>query len=89
MMLLKNAKDVDSLVKAIDKCHGEVFLCSADKTEEFNMKSILSRYIAIGELCKDHGDEYELFCGNHDDERYLIQFFHDLREDDRKVKKYA
>ena len=89
MMLLKNAKDIEALVGAIDQCEGDVILRNTDGSETFNMKSKLSQYVAIGELCKDHGDEYEIFCGNHDDERYLIQFFHDLREDDRKVKKYA
>ena len=89
MMLLKNAKDVDSLVKAIDKCHGEVFLCSADKTEEFNMKSILSRYIAIGELCKDHGDEYEFYCDDRRDEGNIMEFFFKLDENAAAERKCA
>ncbi len=83
MMLLKNAKDVDNLVKAVDKCRHDVFLCSADGTREFNLKSVISRYVAIGELCKDHGDEFEVFCTSHDDERYLLQFFYNLSHEEQ------
>jgi hypothetical protein len=81
MMLLKNAKDVNSLIDAVDKCQGQVILRSMDGSEEFNLKSQLSRYIAIGRLCEDHGDEYEIFCLDRDDTAYMLQFFHELRKD--------
>lgn len=77
-MLLKNAKDVKSLIAAVKKCKGDVILRSIDGTEEFNLKSILSQYIAIGRLCEECGDQYEIFCMNHDDEPYMLQFFHNL-----------
>ena len=80
MMLLKNAKDVNSLISAVDKCQGQVILRSMDGREEFNLKSQLSRYIAIGRLCEEHGDEYEIFCLDRSDVNYMYQFFHDLRE---------
>ena len=78
MMLLKNAKDIDNLIEAVDKCRDDVLLRSVDGREEFNLKSVLSRYVAIGELCKDHGDSYEVFCMNKADEVYMLNFFHDL-----------
>ena len=78
MMLLKNAHDIDSLLTAISKCRGDVILRNINQYEEFNLKSTLSRYIAIGELCKDHGDEYEVFCMDKADEGYMIQFFIEL-----------
>ena len=78
MMLLKNAKDIDNLIKAVDRCRGDVLLRSTDGREEFNLKSVLSRYVAIGELCKDHGDSYEIFCMNKADENYMLQFFMNL-----------
>ena len=78
MMLLKNAKDIDNLIEAVDKCRDDVILRSTDGREEFNLKSVLSRYVAIGELCRDHGDEYELFCMNPADENYMLQFFMSL-----------
>ena len=78
MMLLKNAKDIDNLVEAVNRCRDDVLLRSTDGREEFNLKSVLSRYMAIGELCKDHGDNYEVFCMNRSDEGYMMQFFMDL-----------
>ena len=78
MMLLKNAKDIDNLIEAVNRCRGDVILRSTDGREEFNLKSVLSRYIAIGELCKDHGDRYEVFCMNRSDEGYMLNFFQGL-----------
>ena len=79
MMLLKNAKDVDALVAAVNKCKGQVVLRSMDGSEEFNLKSQLSQYLAIDRLCKEHGDEYEMFCLDRDDLGYMLQFFRELR----------
>lgn len=80
MMLLKDLKDIESFKTAVDACRGQVVLRSMDGTEEFNLKSQLSRYIAIGKLCEEHGDEYEVFCMNRDDMGPLLQFFRDIRE---------
>ena len=78
MMLLKNANNSDSLLEAVSKCRGDVILRNINQYEEFNLKSTLSRYIAIGELCKEHGDEWEVYCMNKADEGYMIQFFMEL-----------
>ena len=79
MMLLKNAKDINALVAAVSRCKGDVLLRSMDGSEEFNLKSTLSQYMAIARLCEDHGDEYEIFCMNKSDEAYMIEFFHVLK----------
>jgi hypothetical protein len=78
MMLLKNLRDVNLLISAVDKCSGDVILRSIDGAEEFNLKSKLSQYIAIGRLCEEHGDEYEIFCSNKCDEGFMLGFFHEL-----------
>ena len=78
MMLLRNAKEIDKLIEAVNRCRGDVLLRSTDGKEEFNLKSVLSRYVAIGELCKDHGDNYEVFCMNRADEVYMMEFFNNL-----------
>lgn len=80
MMLLKNVHDVDAFLTAVNRCRDDVILRSCDGTEEFNLKSTLSRYIAIGELCKDHGDSYEIFCMDKADEGYMLAFFQDIKE---------
>ncbi len=79
MMLLKTNKDVENLFAAVEKCHDNVYLRSADGSEEYNLKSMLSRYAAVGELCGAHGDEYEIFCSDHNDEGNLMEFFGELR----------
>ena len=78
MMLLKNIRDVNLLIAAVEKCSGEVILRSIDGSEEFNLKSKLSQYMAIARLCDEHGDEYEIFCMNKNDEGYLLNFFAEL-----------
>jgi len=80
-MLLKNAKDINSLVEAVKKCKGDVVIRSTDGTEEFNLKSTFSQYIAIGRLCDEYGEYYEVFCMNKEDEPYMIKFFYDLTKE--------
>jgi hypothetical protein len=80
MMLLKNIRDVNLLISAVDKCTGDVILRSIDGTEEFNLKSKLSQYIAIGKLCAEHGDDYEIFCLSKADEGFMMQFFSEIRK---------
>lgn len=80
MMLLKDLRDVEHFQQAVDACKGQVILRSMDGTEEFNLKSQISRYIAIGKLCEEHGDEYEVFCMDRDDIGHLLQFFREIRE---------
>jgi hypothetical protein len=79
MMLLKNIKDIEALVRAINECKGDVLLRSTVSNEEFNMKSQLSRYVAIGELCKEHGDEWEIYCMDRSDEGRMLQFFYEIK----------
>lgn len=80
MMLLKNVHDVDAFMNAVNRCRDDVLLVSNDGHEKFNLKSVLSRYMAIGELCKDHGDNYEIFCLNKADEGYMLEFFREIKE---------
>lgn len=82
MMLLKNAHDINALIDAVGKCRGDVILRHVSGKDEFNLKSTLSRYIAIGELCKDEGDSWEVFCMDRGDEAYMLKFFYEIREDD-------
>jgi len=74
---LKNIQDLDAFRKAVLSCHGDVWLRKNDGTEEFNLKSQLSQYIALGRLCEDHGSDYEVFCQFATDEANLLKFFHE------------
>ena len=79
MKLLKNTKDVETLIQDVERCRGDVILRSSDGREEYNLKSVLSRYKAIGELCGEHGDEYEVFCMDRDDEAAMMHFYASLK----------
>lgn len=79
MQLLKNVKEIDKLLESVQKCQGDVILRHNSGTEEFNLKSRLSSYLAIARLCEEDGDNWEIFCMNHNDERYMLQFFAELK----------
>lgn len=79
MRLLKNIKDEDKFWSAIDKCKYDVQLRSADGSETLNLKSVMSRYIAIGKLADEHGDEYEIYCDSID-EPIMLEFFYEVKK---------
>ena len=86
-LILNNKNDIENLFSALDKCRDKVYLRSADGTEEFNLNNAVSRYAAVGELCQDHGDEYEFYCDDRRDEANIMDFFFKLDENagmDRK-----
>lgn len=78
-MRLNKVNDVEKLRAAIRMCEHDVYLRSVDGTIEFNMKSALSEYIALGVLCDKHGDEYEIFAQTREDESILLGFFESIR----------
>ena len=74
---LKNISDLEAFREAVSKCKGDVILRKNDGTEEFNMKSSLSAYIAWGKLADECGSDYEIFCMNHADEGNLLKYFYE------------
>lgn len=74
---LSNIHDIENFMKAVAKCKNDVYLIKNDKSEQFNLKSVLSEYIAIGRLCEEHGTDYEIFCQSAADESNLLKFFYD------------
>ena len=74
---LKNIRDLDAFRAAVAECKGDVILRKNDGSEEFNMKSALSAYIAWGRLLEESGDLYEVFCMNHADETNLLKYFYE------------
>lgn len=74
---LKNVRDLDALRAAIAQCKGDVILRKSDGTEEFNMHSQLSSFVAWNRLSDLHGEDYEFWCENSTDEANLLKYFYD------------
>ena len=85
MKLLKNSRDIENLLEALDKCRGDVVLRSTDGREDYSLQNEFSRYIAIGELCTDNADNYEMFCLRHADETHMLHFFYTLDQERAKA----
>lgn len=79
-MKLKNLRNINDMLNTVERCKVDVRLRSADDKEEFNLKSVLSRYIAIGRLCEEQGDAYEIFCMNKSDEPLFFELHRKLDE---------
>ena len=73
-MKIKNIEEVEGFLDAVNKCEGEVWLESPDG-DKFNLKSKFSRYIALGALLSESGDNLELFCSLPEDEQYFYEYF--------------
>ena len=69
-----NEKELNSFLEAVNCAKSNVFLKSREG-DCFNLKSTLARYVAIGELLGEHGDELELFCDDRNDEQLFFKFF--------------
>ena len=68
-MKIFNEKELNSFLEAVN--------CAKDC---LNLKSTLARYVAIGELLGEHGDELELFCDDRNDEQLFFKFFRENPE---------
>lgn len=73
-MLLTKSIQIDDFLKAVEQAKNSVYLRSVHG-DCYNLKSVLSRYVAIGALLGEHGDELELFCDSKSDEKYFFCFF--------------
>lgn len=82
--LLKDYEHIQELHEAVQKCSADVYLIKNDGSEQFNLKSALSEFIALGRLAEKYGDQYEIFCQNAADEAILMRFYRHLREEEGK-----
>ena len=75
-MRLTNSREIMEFRFAVSKCKGDVWL-EDQEGNKFNLKSVISQYIALGALLQDKGELLELFCSNPEDEQYFFKFFKD------------
>ena len=76
-MRLRSEADVQEFLDAVNQCGGEVYLKSPEG-DIFNLKSSMSRYIAIGRLIEEQGDSLELFADRKEDQALLMPLVEDL-----------
>lgn len=75
-MRLTNSREIAEFRQAIAQCAGDVWLEDMEGNK-FNLKSVLSQYIALGELLQEKGENLELFCSVRADEKYFLKFFYE------------
>ena len=73
-MQITKIDDPREFLAAVRKCKGDVFLRSS-RDDIFNLKSALSRYVALDLLLTKHSSELELFCEDRDDEVHFIKYY--------------
>lgn len=73
MKITKEIQIAD-LLAAVENCKHDVWLTSI-YGDKFNLRSAISRYLAIGALLSEHGDELELWCDSKEDEVNFRKFF--------------
>ena len=76
-MRLRSEADVQEFLKVVESSEGGVYLQSPEG-DIFNLKSSLSRYIAVGQLIAEQGDDLELFADRREDRARLMNLVADL-----------
>ena len=75
-MRLRSEADVQEFLDAVSQCGGEYL--KSPEGDIFNLKSSMSRYIAIGRLIEEQGDTLELFADRKEDQARLMPLVEDL-----------
>lgn len=78
-MKLTNVHQIDDFLDAVRRSNGDVFLTSM-YGDKFNLKSEMSKYLAIAALLGNRGSELELWCASKEDEANFRKFFLDNPE---------
>lgn len=78
-MKLTKISQVKDFLAIVNTCKGDVTLTS-QYGDKYNMKSLLTQYVAIGALLGERGDELELFCSSKEDEAKFLKFFNENPE---------
>ena len=76
-MRLRSEADIQEFLDTVASCEGDVYLKSPEG-DIFNLKSSLSRYIAVGRLIEEEGDSLELFASRREDRARLMGLVADL-----------
>lgn len=78
-MQLQKISQVQLFLDTVNSCEGDVWLTSS-YGDRYNLKSLLTQYVAISALLGDQGDQLELWCSNKDDEAKFLKLFNEHPE---------
>ena len=67
-MKLGSSVELKAFMDTVKACRGDVWLVDSFDGSQFNLKSYMSRYIAIAELIHDQNERLELHCECNSDE---------------------
>lgn len=73
MRKLTNSQEILEFRFAVSKCKGHVYL-QDNEGNQFNLKSVVSQYIALGALLQDGALALKLICSNPKDEQHFKKF---------------
>ena len=89
-MKLNNIKQVDKFLEILNQTTGEVWIEGKDfysgrTVMTLDLKSFLSRYVALGELITASKDpefttDLELYCQNKEDQAMFYKFFYENQD---------
>lgn len=79
-MKLRNIKDLNAFMSALDRCQSSVWLESI-QGDKLDLKSPFTRYISIGRLLEDYNENLMLYTSTREDEAILLEFFKNQKED--------
>ena len=66
----------NDFIHTVDQCKGAVWF-ESPYGDKYMLKSLFSRYLAIGKILDEHGDELELFCQLSEDEQLFYKYFNE------------
>lgn len=78
-MRLQKISQVQLFLDTVNSCEGDVWLTSP-YGDKYNLKSLLTQYVAISALLGDQGDQLELWCENKEDEAKFLKLFNEHPE---------
>lgn len=71
-MYIKTIEDVEKFNEVVKSCKGDVWLQSVEG-DRYNLKSELSRYIAVADMIRDEAGKLELFTSLKEDESKFFE----------------
>lgn len=72
-MKFTNIDQVNSFLKVVNQCKGEVWL-ESDEGDKINLHSKLSQYVAINALLTNYGDSLSLYCQYPEEEGLFMEW---------------